>query len=159
MAMKERSIPIAQTITAVFAVAELGLTAYLISGDWNAPARLRLLHFASIWSLFVLAFLALAPRYLPGLFHRIPMAALALECITAIFWLGGSIALAAYWGIPSCSGNSYCGSSQAAIAFGFFLFALFCFLLVADGLGFVRGNGQRAANGHHASKPPTQLGV
>jgi hypothetical protein len=93
----------------------------------------------------VLAFLALAPRYLPGLFHRIPLAGLALESITAIFWLGGSIALAAYWGTPrSCSGsNAYCGSSQAAIAFGFFLFALFCFLVVAEGLGLVRGNGQR----------------
>ncbi|KAK4234405.1 hypothetical protein C8A03DRAFT_37820 [Achaetomium macrosporum] len=117
MAIKERSVPIAQVIAAVFAATDMGLTAYLISGDGTASARLRLLHFTSIRSLFVLAFLAL-----PGLFHRIPDDRPGPR-VHHHDLLAGRL----------------CRAGRAAVAFGFFLFALFCFLVVADALGLVRG--------------------
>lgn len=66
--------------------------------------------FNSVWSLLVLAYLALAPTYAATLFHR--LVALALTGVTAVFWFAGAIALAVVaaggvWG--------------AAAAFGFFL--------------------------------------
>lgn len=101
--------------------------------------------FNSVWSLLVLVYIALTPRYVPSLFHG--TVSLALEWITTIFWFAGSIALAVYWGSPHCGGNTYCGSVQAAIAFGFFLWALFAYLAIVDTL---RARG-------HASRPPVTV--
>lgn len=75
--------------------------------------------FNSIWSLLVLAYIGVTPLYFTSIFHR--LASLALEVITMIFWFAGSIALAALIGVPHCGSNHLCGSLQAAVAFGFFL--------------------------------------
>lgn len=66
--------------------------------------------FNSIWSLLVLAYVALAPLYLANLHHK--QAASALNAVTAVFWFAGAIALAVISGL---------GVSAAASAFGFFL--------------------------------------
>ncbi|KAL2163632.1 hypothetical protein VTH06DRAFT_5690 [Thermothelomyces fergusii] len=139
----ERFAPIVNAITAVFAIIELGLTAYLVSPLWGTPSVLSFMLFNSIWSLLILAYIFLSPRYFARFFHS--MVALILEWITMIFWFAGSIALAAWWGSPICGGNTYCGSVKATIAFGFFIWALFAFLVIVDTLAFMRGRGHSAA--------------
>ena len=66
--------------------------------------------FNSVWSLLVLAYLALAPTYAGALFHR--LVAAAITGVTAVFWFAGAIALAVV------AGGGVWG---AAAAFGFFL--------------------------------------
>lgn len=93
--------------------------------------------FNSIWSLLVLAYVGLTPLYMTRLFHK--LVSVALLAITTIFWFAGSIALAVGWGGPhNCNGSSWCGTVEAAIAFGFFLWALFTFLLVLDAIEAMR---------------------
>ena len=101
--------------------------------------------FASIWSLLVLAYVGLTPIYFVSAFHN--LAALILEWITAIFWFAGSIASAANWSSTHCGGDTYCGTSNAVVAFGFFLFALFTFLAVVDTLGLRRARGTATGTG------------
>lgn len=119
---------IAHIVAAVFSLIVLGLTAYIISGyeayyggfyGTRSPDRVNFMLFNAIWSLLVLAYVGLTPLYMTSLFHK--LAALALEAITMIFWFAGAIALAVLTGAGRCGGNSYCGSAQAAVAFGFFL--------------------------------------
>ena len=125
-------VPILHIVTAVFAVIELGLTSYLVTpynSSWvDPPSAKSFMLFNSIWSLLVLAYLALTPVYFPRFFHS--LVALGLEAVTSLFWFAGSIALAAGWAHPRCGGNSYCGSVNAAVAFGFFLWALFTFFAI-----------------------------
>lgn len=120
-------VPIAHIVAAVFAIIELGLTAYIVSGydgyypynDSYSPDRVNFMLFNAIWSLLVLAYVGLTPLYLTSIFHK--LAALALEGVTVVFWFAGSIALAVFIGAPRCGANTFCGSYQAAVAFGFFL--------------------------------------
>lgn len=105
--------------------------------------------FNSVWSLLVLAYIGLVPLYMTSVFHR--LAALALNVITAIFWFAGSIAVAVGFGGPyDCRGSRSCQSAEAAIAFGFFLWAIFTFLAVVDAIESLR------RRGHHVeTKQPT----
>lgn len=126
-------VPIAHIVAAVFSIIELGLVAYIIStvynGQWfhgyygdgyaYSPDQVNFMLWNAIWSLVVLAYVGLAPLYLTSIFHK--LAALALEAITVLFWFAGSIAMAVFLGVPQCGADSFCGTWQAAIAFGFFL--------------------------------------
>lgn len=126
-------VAIAHIVAVVFSLVELGLVAYLVSvydgtyyngsyyyGSYaSSPDRVNFQLFNAIWSLLVLAYIGLTPLYMTSIFHR--LAALALEVITMIFWFAGSIALAVMIGAPQCRGNTFCGSFEAAVAFGFFL--------------------------------------
>lgn len=150
----ERFVPIVHAVAAVFTVIELGLTSYLVSPFyWGTPSDLSFMVFNSVWSLLLLAYLFLTPLYYARVFHG--LIALVLEWITVIFWFAGSIALAASWGSPRCNGDTYCGSTEAAIAFGFFIWALFAFLVFIDTLAFLRGRG------HHttAAQPKPYAGA
>jgi len=125
-------VPIIHIVAAVFAVIELGLTSYLVTpfnGSYaDPPSAMSFMLFNAIFSLLVLAYLALTPKYFPRFFHR--LVALGLEAVTALFWFAGSIALAAGFAHSRCGGNNYCGSVNAAVAFGFFLWALFTFFAI-----------------------------
>lgn len=139
-------LPIVHGVAAVFAIIELGLTAYVVSpfnnrayGPGRSPDTLNFMVFNSVWSLLVLAYVGIVPIYMTSFFHK--LAALALNAITTVFWFSGSIAMAVYWGAPSCSSNTYCGSMEAAIAFGFFLWLIFSFLTVIDALESLRSRG------------------
>lgn len=93
--------------------------------------------FNSVWSLLVLAYVGITPLYMTKLFHH--LAAVVLVIITAIFWFAGSIALAVLvGGGGSCGGDTVCGTARAAVAFGFFLWALFTFLAVVGALEVMR---------------------
>ncbi len=118
-------VPIVHIVAIVFTIIELGLIAYVISlydapvgGRSPDPANFML--FNSLWTLLVIAYVGIAPLYLTRIFHR--LASLALEAVTLIFWFAGSIALAVYVGGPiNCGRSTWCGSIEAAVAFGFFL--------------------------------------
>lgn len=157
-------VAIAHIVAVVFSIVELGLTGYVVSlydGTYgngyyyagnNSPDRVNFMLFNSVWSLLVLAYIGLTPLYLTSIFHR--LAALALEVITMIFWFAGSIALAVFIGVPRCHGNSWCGSTQAAVAFGFFLWAIFLFLVVLDGIEAMRSRRHSTGTGHHSHTKP-----
>ncbi|KAK4187466.1 hypothetical protein QBC35DRAFT_498622 [Podospora australis] len=135
----ERFVPIVHTVLAVFTIVELGLTASLVSpGWWWSASTPSFMLFNSIWSLLVLAYVALTPMYAIKLYHNI--VSLVVLWITTIFWFAGSIALAVWYGSPQCHGNTWCGVAQAAIAFGFFIWAMFTFLAVIETLRFRRGS-------------------
>lgn len=110
---------VASAALAVLSIIELGLTAYVANATNGFIDSNNFLVFCSVWSLLVLAYLLLAPRFAPPpFFHRLaPPAVLA---VTTLFWFAGAIAAAAYLGAPRCH-NSVCSSLQAAIAFGFFI--------------------------------------
>jgi hypothetical protein len=104
---------------------------------WGTPSILSFMVFNSVWSLLVLAYLFVTPLYYARFFHA--AAAALVQWITVIFWFAGAVALASYWGSPSCGGNTYCGSTEAAIAFGFFLWVLFTVLAYFDSMAYLRG--------------------
>ncbi|KAI1400267.1 membrane-associating domain-containing protein [Hypoxylon fuscum] len=154
-------VPIVHIVAAVFAIIELGLTAYIASGyntwwGWGAGSpRVNFMIFNSVWSLLVLAYVGLTPLYLTSLFHR--LAALVLNALTTVFWFAGAVALAVAVGGPwHCGPDSYCGSSEAAVAFGFFLWVLFTVLTVIDALDSLRSRGHNV--GAH-SKPAAYPGA
>ncbi|WYZ43763.1 hypothetical protein EsH8_VII_000199 [Colletotrichum jinshuiense] len=136
-------VPIAHIVAAVFSVIELGLSAYVASATgnwwWRSPDIVNFIVFASVWSLLVLAYVGLTPLYATRLFHK--LVSLALLVITTIFWFAGAIALAVYVGPGHCGANTVCGSAQAAVAFAFFIWAIFTFLTVLDTLEAMRSRG------------------
>ncbi|KAK7961802.1 membrane-associating domain-containing protein [Apiospora aurea] len=154
-------LPIIHAVAAVFTIIELGLTGYLVSaytgywgwgGYWgNSPDRVNFMLFNSIWSLLVLAYVGIVPIYLTGWFHK--LAALVLNALTCLFWFAGSIALAVVVGVPHCNGQGLCASLQAAIAFGFFLWAIFTFLTVLDGLESLRSRGHNVPHSKPSAYP------
>ncbi|RYO76255.1 hypothetical protein DL766_008818 [Monosporascus sp. MC13-8B] len=125
-------VSIALIVAAVFSIVELALTAYIANavgwGLWRRGIpRVNFMVFNSVWSLLVLAYVGLSPLYFPRLSHK--LVATGLNCVTAIFWFAGSIALAVWAGV---------GVWGAAVAFGFFLWAIFTFLGV---LGVLEARG------------------
>ncbi|KAK6201856.1 hypothetical protein LQW54_009266 [Pestalotiopsis sp. IQ-011] len=155
-------LTIIHAVAAVFAIIELGLTAYVASalhwGWWSSsPSQVNFMVFNSVWSLLVLAYVGITPIYMTSVFHK--LAALVLNVITTIFWFAGSIALAVSIGGPwRCGGDTFCGSVEAAIAFGFFLWVLFMVLTIVDALEALRSRGHNApADG--VSKPNAYAGA
>ncbi|KAJ0281010.1 hypothetical protein COL940_005955 [Colletotrichum noveboracense] len=146
-------VPIAHIVAAVFSIIELGLTAYVASAyhswfsNWSrSPDIVNFIIFNSVWSLLVLAYVGLTPLYMTRLFHK--LVSLALLVITTIFWFAGAIAYAVFVGSPNCGNNTYCGSSQAGVAFAFFIWAIFMFLTVLDTLDAMRSRGHSTKANH-----------
>ncbi|KAK4180975.1 hypothetical protein QBC36DRAFT_2619 [Triangularia setosa] len=133
----ERFVPWVHIAAAVLSVITLGVTAYVVNASWGAPTPNFIL-FSSLWSLLVLAYVALTPRSVPRLFHG--TVSLALLWLTAIFWFAGAIAYSVWGGHPYCGANTFCGSVQAGIAFSWILFVLLTFLAVLETLRFRRGS-------------------
>jgi hypothetical protein len=117
----------------------------------HTASEVSFMVFNSVWSLLVLAYLVLAPRFFANLYHG--LAVLGVTIVTTIFWFAGSIAAAVYLGTPSgCSSITWCASFQAFVAFGFFIWAGFTGLAVLFGLDY-RRNGSRSPMASH--KPAT----
>ncbi|KAH7324342.1 hypothetical protein B0I35DRAFT_406159 [Stachybotrys elegans] len=138
---------IAHAALGLFLLIELGLVAALVdSWDnwyWNShtPSEHSFLLFTVIWSILVVIYLALIPRFATRFFHT--LVALGLLVVTTIFWFAGSIALAVVtpgWGC----GTLDCGVAIAAVVFGFFIWAIFVGLTVVDTLTFMRSRGHTA---------------
>lgn len=87
-----------------------------------SPSQVNFLIFCAIWSILAVAFLTLSPRYDTQARHiGHKFAILAVDAVTAIFWFAGFIALAVFIGVPDCGSDTVCGSLQASVAFGAFL--------------------------------------
>ena len=135
-------------VSAVLAIIELGLNAYIVHyaddyfyedpyGDWkvnhDTPSQIAFLLFASAWSLLALIYVGLVTAYVVtggqniaqarrNMKHRYSIA--ALDVLTMIFWLAGWIALAQLIGGPT-SCTSFCAAVQASVAFAAGLWASF----------------------------------
>lgn len=83
------------------------------------------------------------PLFAARLYHS--LVALVLLGITTLFWFAGSIAMADFIGVPNCRGSTFCQSAQAAVAFGFFIWAIFTGLTIMEGLAFMRSRGRGGA--------------
>ncbi|KAK0382718.1 hypothetical protein NLU13_9814 [Sarocladium strictum] len=147
-------ITIVHAVLALFLIIELGLTGAIVDQTFWTPSSFSFLLFCAIWSILVLLYLALTPRFFPRAYHT--LVALGLLVVTTIFWFAGSIAVAARIG-THCGGNSTCQTAQAATAFGFFIWAIFTGLTVLEGLAFNRGGGGATADVR--SKPATYPGA
>jgi uncharacterized BrkB/YihY/UPF0761 family membrane protein len=151
-------ITIVHAVLALFLIIELGLTGGIVSdtnGYWsNSPSSYAFLLFCTIWSILVLLYLALTPRFAPRLYHG--MVALGLLLVTTIFWFAGSIAIAVFVS-DHCRHGSHCQTAQAATAFGFFIWAIFTGLTVMEGLAFNRTRGGATADVR--SKPAAYPGA
>jgi hypothetical protein len=83
------------------------------------PSQISFLIFVSIWSLLVVGWQILTPRYAEKLAHKFVI--LALDAVTAIFWFAGFIALSvATPALPEFYVYSDYRTQQAACAFGAF---------------------------------------
>ncbi|KAG5985439.1 hypothetical protein E4U55_000001 [Claviceps digitariae] len=142
----------------------LGLLAYAVN-DWSkysnffyrttSPSSVNFMLFNTIWTFFVLIYLVLVPRVAAALY--LSAVALALLTITTIFWFAGSIALASFLGVGNCDGGGFCSvyqASQAATAFGFFIWIMLTVLLVFELIDFWRHGVKGRAN---ADVPATQM--
>ncbi|KAH6609067.1 hypothetical protein Trco_002413 [Trichoderma cornu-damae] len=135
-------VTIIHIVLACFVIIDLGITGYLVDKTtvfgFSAPASYAFMLFNSIWSLLIVAYLAITPLYLARFYHA--LAAFVLLVITTIFWFSGAIAVAAFIGVPKCYGNTFCQTAQAGVAFGFFTWAGFLALTVLEGLSTLRGH-------------------
>lgn len=111
-------------------------------GWGDTPSSFAFMLFNSVWSILILFYLALTPLFAARLYHNV--VALGLLVVTTIFWFAGSIAMAARIGVPNCHGSTPCQSAQAAVAFGFFIWAIFTGLAVMEGLAHMRSRGHAA---------------
>lgn len=139
-------LTIVHIVAFIFSIIELGLSAYATSSfeTWWVSPTLNFMVFNSIWSILVLIYVGVIPLVASRVFHKI--VSFGLNALTALFWFAGSIALAVRYGAQvSCGLNTVCGSAKAAIAFGFFLWAIFTALAVIDGLGSFRNRGLKGS--------------
>lgn len=142
-----------RAVQALFAIIVLGLTGHVASyGD--TPSSDSFLVFTSVWTLLILVYLALAPRFFSALAH--PIAMVGLDALTMLFWFAGFIALAVfhhqaedvYFGgiIQACSiAGGLCGEIEAAVVFGALEWALFVATTALLALEFMRGRGGRSS--------------
>ena len=100
----------------------------------DSPSEINFLIFVAVWTLLVLAFLLLAPKFFPKAAHNLVI--LALEFITMLLWFAGFIALAVDVGAYGCDvledllGEEFddCqtadSSAKAAVAFAAFTWSV-----------------------------------
>ncbi|MCJ1285329.1 hypothetical protein MMC26_004669 [Xylographa opegraphella] len=111
----------------IFAVIMLGLTGYvahwyIVRDGISSPSQINFLIFASLWTLFTVPYLTIAPVYFPKLTHK--YATLATDALTMLFWFAGFVALAVFLSALSLCLGSVCGSAKAAAAFGAFIWII-----------------------------------
>merc|ERR1712000_118464 len=121
-------LTIVYAFAALLLIIELGLTGYVVGQTHRAwwggsPSQFEFMLFTTIWSILILMYISIASAVAPSLY--IPVAALALLALTALFWFAGSIAM--------------------AVVFGFFNWIVFTGLAIWEGMGFARGRSTSTA--------------
>ncbi|KAK8130170.1 hypothetical protein PG999_002550 [Apiospora kogelbergensis] len=111
----------------VFAIIIMGLSAYV--ANWynvdtltTSPSQINWLLFVSIYTIISVAYLELAPRFMPKIVH--PYATIALELTNVLFYFAGFIALSVFISKLLFCRGTVCGAARADVAFGAFEFAL-----------------------------------
>ncbi|KAL8787970.1 MAG: hypothetical protein Q9195_007514 [Heterodermia aff. obscurata] len=129
---------IIRAVQFLFAIIVVGLTGHIASIGGTA-SQVNFMVFVSAWTLLILIYLTLAPRFLSSLANI--FAILALDALTMLFWFAGFIALAVlyhrledsayvfgdgfgYFGyVRTCAAagiKSICQQIEAAVVFGAF---------------------------------------
>jgi len=142
-------------VAIVLSIIELGLTAYLVNVTNGTSATRNFFLFESIWTLLLSTAALLSPGRIFDRYSgaKLPLL-LILEGITTIFWFASSIAFAAQWGAPHCGNSTFCGSTEAAIAFGFILFFVYLGLMFFEFRGTrARGSGSGSGSGGSRTNP------
>ncbi|KHN98229.1 MARVEL-like domain protein [Metarhizium album ARSEF 1941] len=114
--MSQISSLLLRVLQAILAVANLGLSAYVIkwyrmSTSQSPDSSVNFLLAASILSILSILYLVLAPRFLNRFAH--PYAALAVQGLNTCFYFAGFIALAVYVGSLTFCEGSVCRASRA----------------------------------------------
>ena len=133
---------IVRAVQFVFAIIVLGLTGHStlpyqplsgtvtnmppsVASYGDTPSQDSFMVFTAIWTMLVLIYLALSPRFFPKIAH--PYAILGLDALTMLFWFAGFIALAVFEhdfsynvGFYTFGCGSFCGEFKAAAVFGAF---------------------------------------
>ncbi|KAJ5659325.1 hypothetical protein N7507_005776 [Penicillium longicatenatum] len=116
-------------IQAIFALATIGLTAYVIGSlysEWSFSNVIYYMLFNGCWTAVVaVPYLGLAPLWLPRISHEFVIP--AVELITMGLWLSGWIAMAAMIPHPSECTYSSCHALEAQIVVAAVEWALFLF--------------------------------
>ncbi|KAJ9141894.1 hypothetical protein NKR23_g7543 [Pleurostoma richardsiae] len=133
-------------VQGVFAVIVLGLSGYV--ANWynvdtltSSPSQINFLVFTPVFSILSIAYLELAPRFLPRFTH--PWATIALETTNVMFYFAGFVALAVFLSRLLFCRGMVCSAARADTAFASFSFALWA---VTAGLKFrdlIKGGGFR----------------
>ncbi|KAH8888194.1 hypothetical protein GQ53DRAFT_826353 [Thozetella sp. PMI_491] len=109
----------------VLSLVVLGLSGYV--ANWynvdtltSSPSQVNFLIFAALWSMISIAYLELAPKFLPRASH--PWVAIGMEASNVLFWFAGFIALAVFLSKLLFCRGTVCGAAQADTVFSAFLF-------------------------------------
>ncbi|KAI4148893.1 MAG: hypothetical protein LQ340_004891 [Diploschistes diacapsis] len=136
----------------VLSVIVLGCTGYLVSiyrADiynlsedfiyYGVPSSLSFLLFVAVWSIIIVAWQILTPRFAERLAHRFVI--LGLDALTMLFWFAGFIALAVI--TPPAYGTVHgpYATQQAAVAFGAFAWLAFLVTTILSAIDIFRGHG------------------
>lgn len=169
--MLDLIIIVIRAIQALFALVVLGLTAHVASYGFS-PSQNSFMIFVSVWTLLILLYLSLAPRFIAAVAH--PFAMLALDALTMLFWFAGFIALAVfrhsasevyigdgfgdYYNACGSGGivGRWCGEMEAASVFGALEWALFVATTVLLALEVLRGRSGRSKT--NTAGPSTTFG-
>ncbi|KAK3172041.1 hypothetical protein OEA41_004125 [Lepraria neglecta] len=141
----------------LFAIIILGLTGHIAS-DFYTPSQDSYELFCAVWTVLILLYLALAPRFFPNFAH--PLAILGLNALTMLFWFAAFISMAVlhhqldnigegdYYGDylgGFCSFvGTYCPILEAAAVFGAFEWALFVATTILAALAAFRGHSSKS---------------
>ncbi|CAL3971554.1 unnamed protein product [Diplocarpon coronariae] len=137
---------------AAFALIVLGSLAYA-AHEINhvpfssSPSWINFLIFCAVWTLLALAYLLLAPRFLPALAPK--LAVLGVDALTMVFWFAGFVAAAAKLDHTDCQSYGPCKATVAGDVFAAFewvLFAITTALAVLDGRSAFGQGSRKNAN-------------
>jgi len=133
VALEALLLPV-RAVQAAFSIIVLGTLAASAS-DWDhffyytTPSEISFGIFCAVWTWLALAYLILAPMFVPAAHHH--FAVLAVEAVTMIFWFACFIALAASLGNSNCVSYFHtCKTAAAGDAFAALEWVLFVFTLV-----------------------------
>jgi len=140
------------------AVIVLGLAGYV--AHWYdaetltaSPSQINFLIFVPIFTLVVILYLELTPRYTPRASH--PYAHFALEVVTTLFYFAGFIALAVFLAKLLFCRGSVCAAARADAVFAAFSFVVWLLTTTILGMQIFKG-GFRAAQANTAKSTAMQ---
>ncbi|KAG7008057.1 hypothetical protein G7Y79_00007g021820 [Physcia stellaris] len=148
----------------LFAIIVVGLTGHIASmANSASPSRINFMIFTAAWTLLVLIYLTLTPRFLTSLANV--FAIFALDALTMLFWFAAFVALAVLYHdidqlygfvgdtdrvVHACSASGakgVCQQIEASVVFGAFEWALFAATTVLAALDAFRNRNKGGGTG------------
>lgn len=145
---------ILRAIQLIFTIIVLGLTASTISNNTYRSGMYiyryessqdNFVIFVTVWSILAIPYLVFTPLWAPSIAH--PIAFLAVECLSWIFWLSGWAALMATWGtLGDCGPISPCKTGKASAALSLINWVFWSVTLsfvIKSAIPYFRSNGHK----------------